>query len=129
TTHNMTLNGLVSNWVMSYAMVAPEAAAATDVGDHSFIANWTAPVDVPVDYYLLDVSTSEDFTGFLPGYEARLVEDGTSLEITGLNIKTNYYYRVRAVSEIAGHSILSNTLAVTTTGEHIPIILYVDQQV
>ena len=46
--------------------------------------------------YRLDVSTSNTFVTYVPGYQDRNVGNATSQNVTGLAANTVYYYRVRA---------------------------------
>ncbi len=130
-TNGFALNGSTSNWVVSYAMVAPVANAATAISDHGFTVNWTAPSGAPVDHYLLDISSSDDFGTFLTGYNGLNTGDVTTLDVTGLPAGSTWYYRIRAVSDAAGKSVPSNTIMVTTSGEFTPVysILYVNKNV
>jgi|GEM_PF-3287223 len=92
----------------------PVAFSASDIERESFTANWL-PV-TGADSYRLDVSTSENFVGYLDGYK-NLVVNNTSLEITDLTPGTNYYYRVRAVALDGTVSMNSDTIFVITGGE------------
>ena len=65
----------------------------------SFTANWSS-VSGATDYRL-DVSTSNSFTTYVPGYQDLNVGNMTSYPVTGLNAKTTYYYRVRAYNGCA----------------------------
>ena len=74
----------------------PVALAATGVGETSFTANWEAFEDAV--YYLLDVSTQEDFSTFV--YENEVINaPTTSYVVIGLEDDTTYYYRLRASTE------------------------------
>jgi len=46
--------------------------------------------------YLLDVSTSNTFGTYVPGYRDLNVGNLTSKNVTSLTANTSYYYRVRA---------------------------------
>ena len=94
------------------ALEAPIANAPKDVNDHGFRAKWNYVSNSKS--YLLDVSTTENFTSFVPNYNAKPVTDLNEV-VTGLNGGTQYYYRVRAKSEteISGYS---NVISVVTTG-------------
>lgn len=94
------------------ALEAPIANAPKDVNDHGFRAKWNYVSNSKS--YLLDVSITENFTSFVPNYNAKPVTDLNEV-IAGLNGGTQYYYRVRAKSEteISGYS---NVISVVTTG-------------
>ncbi len=126
TLYNFTLNGSSSNWVESYAMVVPTAITATNAGPTSFTANWSAPTVGTVSNYLLDVSTNNNFSSFIPNYNGAVVS-GTSRTILGLSPTLTYYYRVRAnKTSVANEGNYSNTIAATTTITCSGTILYVD---
>jgi hypothetical protein len=73
---------------------APNAQAATNVTASRFTANWSS-VSGAIDFRL-DVSTSNTFTTYVPGYQDVSVGNVTSFPVTGLSANTTYYYRVRA---------------------------------
>lgn len=81
---------------------APVATAATSITAMSFTANWEAVEGI--DIYLLDVSTNENFTDFVEGYENMNVAT-TSQIVEDLDANTTYYYRVFA----AGNGIISES--------------------
>ena len=78
---------------------APSAQNATNVTSSSFTANWSS-VSGAIDYRL-DVSTSNSFTTYVPGYQDLSVGNVTSYSVTGLSAHTTYYYRVRAYNGCA----------------------------
>jgi len=67
--------------------------------------------------YKIDVSTSIDFTSFLPGYEDRNVGNVLFFDVDSsiINCNTNYYYRVRA-TDTCGPSINSEVISVCNCG-------------
>ena len=91
---------------------APIANAPKDVVDNGFRAKWNYVSNSKS--YLLDVSTNENFTSFVPGYESKPVTDLNEV-VVGLTAGTQYFYRVRAKNEteISGYS---NVISVVTTG-------------
>ena len=93
--------------------LAPVAEASSTVTGTSFNANWS-DVTGAAKYYL-DVSTSSGFDAgtFLAGYENRDVGNILIYSISGLNVNTNYYYRVRAYNT-SGSSGNSNIITVLT---------------
>jgi hypothetical protein len=95
-------------------LIPPAVLAPTNVGSTSFTANWGRICIA--NQYRVDVSTDPNFATFLPGYQNLNVGNITSLNITGLNPTTQYYYRVRAVDTAAGNtSGNSNSIMVTTS--------------
>ena len=93
------------------ALVAPVALAATGITSSSFTANWQAISGATK--YLLDVSTSSNFSTFVTGYNNRDVGNVLTFGITGLSASTIYYYRVRA-NNASSTSPSSNVIQVTT---------------
>jgi BRCT domain type II-containing protein len=73
---------------------APKALNDTNETASSFTANWTSVSGATS--YRLDVSTSNTFSSYVPGYQDRNVGNVTSQNVTGLAANTFYYYRVRA---------------------------------
>ena len=73
---------------------APEAQAATGITATNFIANWSGSLSAT--NYLLDVSTDNEFTNYVAGYENLGMGDLTNGSVTGLTEGVQYYYRVRA---------------------------------
>ncbi|MFM7857075.1 MAG: hypothetical protein ACKO96_35405, partial [Flammeovirgaceae bacterium] len=61
-----TSNSAWSNYFRVEAISAPTANAASSISYTSFTANWTA---VPgADNYFIDISTTNDFSSFVTGY-------------------------------------------------------------
>jgi hypothetical protein len=117
-----TLNGATSNWMESYAMVVPTATTATSISGQGFTANWTAPAIGIVTNYLLDVSTNPTFSSFVAGYNG-LVVSGTSTVVSGLNISTTYYYRLRAdKSSVTGQGAYGASQSLTTLSVAAPTV-------
>ncbi len=118
--YSVTVTNLAGNVTSASATLtvapstpAPVGAAATAVGNQSFTANWAA-VD-RADGYRLDVSTSNTFASFVPGYQDLDVGAVVSRAVTGLSTGTTYYYRVRAYGT-GGTSVSSSVITVATTG-------------
>lgn len=93
------------------------------VGPTFFDASWTASIGANgymgtgETGYFLDVSTSNTFSSFVPGYNNRSVGNVLAFRVTGLANSTTYYYRVRAVNA-CGSTLNTNTISVTTKVQH-----------
>ena len=92
-------------------VTAPVATAATSVNATGFAANWGAVTGA--DSYRLDVSTSNTFGTYVPGFWGLNVNNATTYAVTGLAGGTTYYYRLRAVNA-SGTSADSNVITVLT---------------
>jgi hypothetical protein len=86
---------------------APNTGLPTGLSSSGFTANWNSVIGFTS--YHLDVSTSENFSDFLPGFQDFLVSS-TSKSLTGLTSNTTYYYRVH-VSNSTGNSYSSGQTA------------------
>jgi acid phosphatase type 7 len=86
--------GILDTFEEVFFLPPPVAEEAIDILPNSFIANWDPVKDA--QHYRLDVSTTNNFSTFLPGYEDLRVEGTTSFEVTDLIPGEIYYYRVRA---------------------------------
>ncbi len=84
---------------------------AKDITVSSFTATWL-PVSGATGYRL-DVSTSLNFTSFLPGFQNLIVGNVTSRVVNGLDPGTVYFFRVRAVNA-NGAGASSSTVILTT---------------
>lgn len=91
----------------------PVAADATDENALRFTANWQ-PAEGAKSYQI-DVASDPEFENILSDYENFDTGDSNSVTITGLQLNTNYYYRVRSKSS---HRLsdYSNTVQTTTLG-------------
>lgn len=98
--------------IAANTLEAPVANAPKDVNDAGFRAKWMYVSHAKS--YLLDVSTNEDFSTFVPNYNAKEVIDLNEV-VVGLTGGTKYYYRVRAKNETET-SGYSNVISVVTTG-------------
>ncbi len=74
----------------------PIFAATSGQSTTGFTANWGAAAGATS--YILDVSTSNTFATFVPGFSALNVGNVTTYAVTGLTPNTNYYFRVRATN-------------------------------
>ncbi|RYY08747.1 MAG: hypothetical protein EOO36_23355, partial [Cytophagaceae bacterium] len=115
---NVALSGSTSNWVESYAMVVPTTTATTSRTATSFMANWTAPAVGTVDNYVVEASTSSDFSTLVGGTPSTAPATNHLQTITGLTPSTTYYYRVRAdKASVAGQGAYSNVSTVATPSD------------
>jgi hypothetical protein len=90
---------------------APVALSGSDVQNRQFTANWE--VEEYADSYILDVSTENNFSSFVSGYQNLDVAEVTSYTLTNMNPGTTYFYRVKAKSDaLIGEN--SETIEVTT---------------
>ena len=94
------------------AVVTPTPSAAVNVTNVGITARWSRNANPSVTY-VLDVSTSNTFASFLPGYQNLSIGTDTFAVITGLSASTSYFYRVRAVDGSCA-SELSATITTTT---------------
>lgn len=90
---------------------APTAIDATNVVCGTFSANWNA-VDSALGYRL-DVATDSGFSAFVAGYSNLDVGNVTTYPVVGLDLDTEYFYRVRAYNA-DGVSDSSNVMSATT---------------
>jgi N-acetylneuraminic acid mutarotase len=97
----------------SYQPPPPNALAATNVALNGFYANWNS-VSVATNY-LLDVSTTNNFTSCVAGYTNLSVGNVTTFRVSGLNAGVPYYYRVRYQQNNV-NSENSATVSVQTLG-------------
>lgn len=108
--------GATSNYsniisAVTNSVAVPNALDATDISLSSFQANWQAVAGA--SSYLLEVSTSVNFTSRLAGYSPKEII-GTSEIVTGLAASATYYYRVTAKVGSGAVSTPSNAIAVVT---------------
>ncbi|AYB33727.1 FG-GAP-like repeat-containing protein [Chryseolinea soli] len=94
----------------------PTALPADFVGNAGFEAKWMG-LENTYEYHL-DVSTAADFLSFVPGYENKIISLWNPglirSTVTGLAPNTDYFYRVRAITNNLP-SPNSATIAVHTT--------------
>ncbi|NCA77350.1 MAG: fibronectin type III domain-containing protein [Alphaproteobacteria bacterium] len=98
--------------------LAPIADPATNILGTTFDANWHPdPTDpYPPSSYRLDVATTSTFNAgtFVTGYNDLNVGSAVTWPVTGLNVSSTYYYRVRGVN-VYGTGPSSNVITVNTT--------------
>jgi len=100
------------------AISAPVALAADNINTTSFRARWESSEGA--ESYELDVSTNEEFSAFVTGYESINVSS-TNGEVSGLESNNTYFYRVRAINS-ASTSSNSNIITVTTFDDSQPVL-------
>jgi large repetitive protein len=105
------ITGYYNVITVTTAPAAPTAAAASNVAQTSFSANWGS-VSGATAYYL-DVATDNGFTSLVTGFNNLNVGNVVTYSVTGLTGNTTYYYRVRALNTY-GTSDNSNIITVIT---------------
>ncbi len=78
---------------------APGSVTTSAVTTNSFTLNWAAPAGgtaAPIASYTIEVSANSAFTAPVTGSPFTAGASDVSLNITGLNHSTLYYYRIRA---------------------------------
>lgn len=99
------------------ATTAPGAisSVAAQLTNTSFRAQWGVPDPIPAGItYVVDVSTSNTFATFVPGYQALNVGAVSFVNVTGVAQGTSYYVRVRALSGTECYSSYTVSAAITT---------------
>ncbi|MBX2815759.1 MAG: hypothetical protein KTR24_07170 [Saprospiraceae bacterium] len=98
----------------------PKILSPSGLEDQAFVAMWE---EVPgASSYLLEVSTLEDFTALVPGYEAVEVPERNWYFIEGLQPDETYHYRVAAQSSEV-RSVFSNAANVILKDEDCEIFV------
>jgi len=96
----------------------PPFNMATTEGSEEFTAEWGMYYPEEVFYCEIDVSESNTFATFLPGYQAKRVapklDGNTKTEVNRLTAGT-YYWRVRNVYNTAGYSAYCDTQTAVVT--------------
>ncbi len=113
-----TIRSIYSN-IVSFStdeLAKPIALAATKVDFTSFQANWSKLTGA--QSYVLEVATDIAFSQILPAYRNIELAD-TLLNVTGLDIKKTYYYRIRA-KQSGVNSEYSNIISLVTLGLEAP---------
>ena len=93
---------------------APVSAAASAIANDGLTANWNSSTGATG--YKLDLSTANDFSSFVSGYNNLDVGDVTSFAISGLVGGTTYYYRVKGYNT-GGTSTNSGTITQATNAD------------
>ena len=97
--------------VMPEKPLAPAANLATNIFQSTVNANWD--LSATATSYHLDISINQSFTTFVTGYNDKDVGNVKSFNVSGLNPRTLYYYRIRAVN-LGGISDNSNIITLKT---------------
>ncbi|MEN8202365.1 MAG: YDG domain-containing protein [Bacteroidota bacterium] len=90
---------------------APVAEPATNISSTGFTANWNERTRT--EGYTITLARDIDFFDRVSGYNNIDVGNVTSLEITGLDPATTYFYRTRAYN-VVGTSNASNVIETAT---------------
>ena len=107
-----TIFGKHESTIVAEAPEAPEATFATDIGYTYFTINFNTVAGA--DGYYLDVATDIGFTSMVSGFDDLDIGSVSDYLVTGLNIDTSYYYRVRAYNTF-GTSASSNIVTEDTS--------------
>ena len=91
---------------------SPVAKPATDILQNSFIANWS--LCSTATGYRIDVATNIGFTSILAAFNNKDVFNVSKFTVTGLNLNTTYYYRLRAYNADGTNALASNSITVKT---------------
>lgn len=83
---------------MTKALAKPTVNAASMITASSMRISWRAVTGAVG--YRLDVATDSGFANMVSGYAGRDMGTATSVDLTGLQSKVTYYYRVRAYSRV-----------------------------
>jgi hypothetical protein len=100
--------------------VAPVVSAGSAMQCNQFTANWAS--STLASGYFLDVASDNAFANILTGYNNLNVGNNTSAIVSGLNIGTNYYYRVRGYNACGTGTSNSFTTVMTTPIPAVPSI-------
>jgi hypothetical protein len=114
--NNAISSNNVSNTINQYQPIKPNITtiyASYPVCSTSRV-QWNN--DTFVSGYFLDVSASNSFGSYVPGYQDLNVGNVNQYDVTGLTPGTTYYYRIRNNNLGCGVSVNSNTYSFTTTG-------------
>lgn len=103
-----TLAFTISQSDQPLVLEAPVASAATSGTSSGFTANWSSSLSATT--YLLDVSTTANFSSYVAGYQNKDVGNVTTYAVSESTVGITYYYRVKA-SNVNGASANSNTIA------------------
>lgn len=115
-------NGTIDfdNFLIDPIPAVPTSNTATAIGGTGFTANWSTITGVTG--YRVDVATDATFASMVSGYNNLYVsgQSTSSLNVTGLNANTTYYYRVRGASqytvgEFAGGNSATQNLTTTSS--------------
>jgi len=90
---------------------APVANNADNITQTGFTASWSSIAEA--EGYYLDVAYDNAFSSHVTGYYSLDVGNMTTLNVSGLLAKTDYYYRVSAYN-VNGTGEYSNVITVTT---------------
>ncbi|MFN4026617.1 MAG: fibronectin type III domain-containing protein [Flavobacterium sp.] len=98
---------------------APNPVTVTGTTTNSFTLNWTTPTGggyAPITYSI-QITTDTDYTTNIPGSPFSLSSPTTSLNVTGLNPSSTYYYRILANNGCNSPYSSGNTTTTLTNDE------------
>ncbi len=118
--HTGTMNNFADNdldlvWQKSAAMGAPNDVEVTQLKPDSFKVSWSAPVNVQVDSYAIEISTDDFENVTVVAGAGQLPPAITNYTVTGLNASTPYYVRVVAKSSFYNEGRRESDVVVKST--------------
>lgn len=93
-------------------VTAPISVATNNVTATGFTLNWFAPIGgnaLPITY-TIQVTTDAGFTVNVPGSPFTVLNPINTLNVTGLAMNTNYYYRIKASTSVCNSAYVTGTV-------------------
>jgi len=93
-------------------VTSPISVTTSNVIANGFTLNWFAPIGgnaLPITY-TIQVTTDAGFTANVPGSPFTVLNPTNVLNVTGLVVNTNYYYRIKAATTVCNSAYVSGTV-------------------